>query len=200
MEEREYSFYGFHGTAESCSIGIEAAQSFNYGTPREDHWLGQGAYFFKDDELQAELWAKNKVKNHETYKGQKPYVVEVYIKVSDSRFLNLDSRVGLTRLESFLENLENQGLLVLTGEDENTPDKVRCFILSLLPEFIWVIQRTFDVKSKFDDNLKLKEMDINLHGTQICVRDNEAIVPGSIKTEEIKVGIQRPLRKTPRLF
>lgn len=200
QEEREYSFFGFHGTAESCAIGIVAAQSFNYGTPREDHWLGKGAYFFKEDELQAEYWAKNKVRNHGSYRGQKPFVVEVNIKVNESNFLNLDTRKGLEDLDLFLEEFERQGLSITTT-DETKPEKVRCYLLSLLPDSLWVIQRTFDVKSKrFDENLQLKEMELNLHGTQICVRDNEAISPNSIELKEIKMGVNKPLRKAPRLF
>ncbi|MGD6968745.1 hypothetical protein ACQCVP_20205 [Rossellomorea vietnamensis] len=198
--EREYSFFGFHGTSEESTISIAASQEFTYGTPRKDHWLGRGAYFFKDDELQAKYWARSKVKNHETFKGQRPYVIEVYIQVKESNFLNLDSRKGLESLESYLDMFEQEGLQVNIDDEQKDSNKVRCYLLSLLPDSIWVIQRTFDVKSRFDKHIQLKEMELNLHGTQVCVRDNEAIQPGSIEVREVDVGIQKPLRKTPRLF
>ncbi|MEC1718769.1 hypothetical protein, partial [Schinkia azotoformans] len=198
-EEREFSFLGFHGTAESCAISISGTQEFTYGTPRKDHWLGKGAYFFKDDELQAEYWATNKVNNHENFKGQKPYVIEVYINVKDKNFLNLDTRGGLEQLDDYLDVLKKEGMLISQSE-KNTPDNIRCYLLSLLPDSIWVIQRTFYVQSRYDNKRMFKEMELHLHGTQVCVRNNEAICPGSIKVKEVDLRVRKPVRKSPRLF
>lgn len=200
-EERNYSFYGFHGTAESCAIEIAASQEFSFGTPREDHWLGQGAYFYKDDELQAAFWARSKVRNHVDFRGQRPYVIEVGIKVNESNFLNLDSRIGLDQLDSFLDVLENEGLSITWDDKTNTPEKIRCYILSLLPDSIWVIQRTFDINSRYDGHLKFKEMDMHLHETQICLKNNEAIDPGSLKVNDVKFeGFKKQNRRKPRLM
>lgn len=198
-EEREYSFYGFHGTAESCARKISEVKKFIYGTIRNDHWLGKGAYFFKDDEWQAKYWAYNKVMNHEKFKGEKPYVVEVIIDVKEQHYLNLDSRAGLWQLDQFLKKLGDEGLCIFKKE-EATPEIIRCFLLSLLPESIWVIQRTFYVPSKYDEDSMFNKMGLYLQGTQICVRNNKAIRPGSIKIKEVDFGVRRRMPKSPRRF
>ncbi|GBF11861.1 hypothetical protein [Tepidibacillus sp. HK-1] len=87
----------------------------------------------------------------------------------------------------------------MENQEHNVPKKVRSYILSLLPENIWVIQRTFQVESKhFDKNLRLKEMELSLLGTQICVRNNTVIEQNSIQAHEVKLEINKPYRKKPR--
>ncbi|MFT8321950.1 MAG: hypothetical protein ABF649_13685 [Bacillus sp. (in: firmicutes)] len=38
QEQKTYSFYGFHGTAESCAIKIDETKYFEPGEPRDGHW------------------------------------------------------------------------------------------------------------------------------------------------------------------
>lgn len=198
-EEREYSFYGFHGTSKSCANCIKKNKEFIFGTLKKDHWLGKGAYFFKDDELQAKYWAYYKVKKHKKFVGEQPYVVEVTINIKEQNFLNLDSRGGLEQLDQFLKRLNEENLCIFQSEN-NTPEIIRCFILSLLPEEIWVIQRTFHVYSKYDKEELFKKMELYLQGTQICVRNNNAIHKDSIKIKKVGFEVLKRTRKSPRLF
>lgn len=172
LEERKYIFYAFHGTPESCAIGIIESNRFETGRLRADHWLGQGIYFFKDDDEQAYLWASNKVKRCPEFNGQEPRVIEVLIETSECYFLNLDTRAGLDYLESFL-NLFKKEKALIVPKDPIEIIKIRCYLLSLLPRDIWIIQRTFSVKSKFDESLL--GLGLSLVGTQVCVRNHDVI-------------------------
>ena len=77
------------------------------------------------------------------------------------------------------ENLKIDGI-VSEEEDKTIADKVRSYVLSLLPDDIWLIQRTV-VDRVFDRDELLAIMGIRLHGVQICLRNNNAIKPESIK-------------------
>lgn len=73
------------------------------------------------------------------------------------------------------QEFEIQGLLVIDNKQD--PEKIRCFVLSLLPDSIWMIQRTFNVdKSKFDKSELLVAMELPLVGTQVCVRHHNVIM------------------------
>ncbi|HDR7750669.1 hypothetical protein ACQVQT_16130 [Bacillus paranthracis] len=200
--ERIHSFYAFHGTAESCSINILGEKKFEIGTPREDHWLGQGIYFFREDLQQAFMWAKNKVKKHHKYRNQKPTVIETRVSIEESKFLNLDTRDGMEELNEFIEYLKSEKTFVEAEWSDDLPAKIRCFVLSLLPEDIWMIQRTFNVeRSKYTDSTVLKSMDIGLQGVQLCVRNHDAILTDSMSLIPMDTtGIHRKKRKSPRAF
>jgi hypothetical protein len=179
-------FTAYHGTGEKCAIAIEKQQQFTFGALRKDHWLGKGAYFFREDKEQATLWALYKVRNNLTFRRQKPTIIKVILQLDEVHFLNLDTRDGLHYLRNFLEYLKNQENLKIDGivseeEDKTIADKVRSYVLSLLPDDIWLIQRTFVVDSVFDRDELLAIMGIRLHGVQICLRNNNAIKPESIK-------------------
>jgi hypothetical protein len=200
QEQRIYSFYGFHGTAESCALKIDETRYFEFGDPRNDHWLGQGSYFFREDEEQAIFWAKNKVTRQTKFKGETPCVIEVILETEESKFLNLDSRKGLTILEKHLKSLKDQGVEIECSSFENMPPKIRCFILSLLPDDIWMIQRTFESPSRFDTNEMFVAMELKLLGIQICVRNNEVIKGNSIKMKRLLTAVRKKTSGKSRLI
>lgn len=75
---------------------------------------------------------------------------------------------------------------------DNIPKKIRCYILSLLPSDIWMIQKTFnDMPSVFDKDELLVAMELSLSGVQVCVRNNEVIKGNSIKVKRIFNPIKR---------
>ncbi|HDR8522393.1 TPA: hypothetical protein QC471_004336 [Bacillus toyonensis] len=200
--ERVHSFYAFHGTAESCSINILGEKKFEMGTPRNDHWLGEGIYFFREDLQQAFTWAKNKVKNHGKYLNQKPAVIEAQVSITESSFLNLDTAGGMEEFKEFIECLKAEKVFIEAEWSDDLPAKIRCYVLSLLPEEIWVIQRTFKVeRSKYNHSVAFKSMDLGLQGVQVCVRNHEAILTDSMNLIALDTtGIQRQKRKKPRAF
>ena len=181
-EERIHGFYAFHGAPESCAKAIITDNVFT-STLRPDHWLGQGAYFYREDEEQAFVWASVKVKNDPKFKGENPSVIEVFLESKNTNFLNLDTRAGLLRLYSYLQLFNDEGLLITANSDiADLPAKLRCYLLSLLPDEIWMIQRTFKVeRSIFDYSELFVAMELSLLGTQICVRNHNVIKEGSMK-------------------
>lgn len=61
-EKRKITFGCFHGTSEKKALSIMMDQQFRVRN-RSNHWLGNGVYFFVDDEKQAEWWARNQCRN-----------------------------------------------------------------------------------------------------------------------------------------
>jgi hypothetical protein len=200
-EERRYTLYGYHGTAESCAIPIDESRFFELGEPRSDHWLGSGAYFYRDDEDQAAFWAKNKVKRHNKFRGETPCVIEVLLEVNELNFLNLDTRRGLDYLKDFLSFLKTKGVKIEPTSYDNIPEKIRCFLLSLLPEEIWLIQKTFhNIPSRFDEEELFVAMELSLAGTQLCVRNNEVVKGNSIRVKRLVNPIKKKTQGKPRLL
>ncbi len=184
MKEIITGFYGYHGTTASAARTIFHTREFDPGEGREDHWLGQGSYFFREDGESARVWAVTKIRQKQLI-GEEPFVVGVKIDVTNENFLNLDSRTGFEKFRQHLQRLKNSGMKIKIpkGDDdiELMAAKVRCLIMSLIPEDIWVIQRTFKVpRSYFNRINEFKIMQLHLNGTQVCVRDNRAILKESI--------------------
>ena len=192
--ERVHGFYAFHGTAESCAKKISDSHKFKAETPRPDHWLGQGVYFFREDEEQALMWAKIKVERNPQFSGEKPRVVEVFLESNESNFLNLDTRGGLINLGVYLNEMKKQGLRIEADANiEEIPARIRCYILSILPDTVWMIQRTFKVeRSIFDKSELFVSMELSLLGTQICVRNHNVVKKGSIRLSEMQQTRQVP--------
>lgn len=202
---RVHQFYGHHGTDENSADSI-VTKGFRLPTmKRDDHWLGNGLYFYKEDDVQALIWAEYKIRSTDALAGLKAMVIETYIKVPEENFLNLDSRGHMGKFENFLKEaaatLEEENLQIVFSDED---DKIRNYVFNLLPEQYYVIQRTFKVDSKYDNNEMLGRMRLHLHGVQICVRNLSVIdaKPKIVMEKEIytyKVTKQRKHRKNRRV-
>jgi hypothetical protein len=146
---------------------------------RRDHWLGQGIYFYREDIEQARLWAKYKIKK---YPCERPSVIEVTIRTREANFLNLDTRSGMSSLAFFIEKLEKEGLIIKIRHDNSSQEKTRCYIMSLLPDSIWIIQRTFEVKSMFDRSKYFTTMGLRILGTTRHINNTSVYSRQSFKT------------------
>lgn len=102
------SFKGYHGTdTESCKNILNSNYRISQG---DDHWLGDGVYFFVEGistrpiEL-AEKWAiaQSWDKNKKNYIYSDYSVLESMIKVEEDKFLDLTNPIGVDFL-SFLAN------------------------------------------------------------------------------------------------
>ncbi len=145
-----YENYAYHGTFGNAAKSIEKDQSFLESELNKDHWLGRGVYFFREDEEQALLWANYKIKNTKKLEKQDSSVVEVILKVEDNKYLNLDTRRGLATLEKHITEMDKEVRVIFNSMDHANVEGLRAYLLSLLPDDIWVIQRSFLVKSVFD--------------------------------------------------
>jgi hypothetical protein len=196
-------FYAYHGTTSSAASQILETKTFDPGDPRDDHWLGQGSYFYREDPESAKSWAIYKIRNRRL-RGQAPTVLVAQINASDKNFLNLDSRSGMERFRRHINKFKQDAVnLTVDPTVENKDARLRCLIMTMLPPEISVIQRTFKVgKSIFDDINEFQEMGLHLQGTQICVRDPRVIIKDTIQQVYPPLDglITRPTRKKPRII
>lgn len=169
VENTIYNLLLHHGTNNVISKTI-MQDGFKIKKSRDDHWLGDGVYFFREDAESALLWSKMKFKEDD--KTESYHVLEIQVNVNGENFLNLDSREGMLRLKKFTDELRNKVL----GFKFNTDDKkTRHFIMSLLPASIKVIQYTFKVNSGFFSTDPLRMMKLGLNSKQVCIRDEKVM-------------------------
>lgn len=178
MDEGTYNIdiVGFHGTSLESAQKIITEQNFTSGDIRNDHWLGQGAYFFREDPEQAKIWAKNKIKGSETA------VIKTIVSLDNNSFLNLDTRSGLNYFNRYIKTevkrkiLEEKAEIELTTDDHSKIKHIyRCFFCNELPTNIKAIQRTFFVQSTLNEDETFKKMDVFVQGVQVCIRDLSVI-------------------------
>lgn len=171
----------FHGTSEKFANIIIKEKNFKTGRVRDDHWLGQGIYFFREDYSQAQTWAKYKIKNTLSLRGHNVAIINTSISVLNNIFLNLDTKSGLDYFKSFLESYNEYAKemkieINVKDADPKKETKLMCLYCNVLPDEIKIIQRTFRVESKFfDKSSELREVGLHLHGVQICIRDKNVI-------------------------
>ncbi|WP_186375526.1 hypothetical protein [Paenibacillus xylanexedens] len=168
---KKYYLNLYHGTNESCSKQI-LESGFKLPTPkRDDHWLGEGVYFFREDEDQARIWGQNR------YKGEKSkaVVLEANVTINAENYLDLDSRSGLAYFKEHTDNIEHT--LETNGYKlkSDNPNKMRHLACGMLPVDYKVIKRTFEGNSSFDYHESLMMMKLKLNGVQVCIRDVSVI-------------------------
>ncbi|WP_405103025.1 hypothetical protein [Oceanobacillus sp. FSL H7-0719] len=184
------SINGFHGTSKNAASNILKGKKYTYNE-REDHWLGQGIYFFKDDPDQAMSWGLTQVDN-----GERAAVLQTVINVQSSSSLDLNTRSGIHKFKELqkiiLKEAKEKGIEVNTQKDEtdhNFEKKFRCFILDLLPPHIKVIQNYFKLDKQPGFVLKseiMERLNIEMYSVQICVRDPRVIDEDTIEVYKEK--------------
>lgn len=200
--------HGFHGTNETAADEICKTKTYN-SKYNDKHWLGQGVYFFREDQEQAMSWAISKTRNVNLKNGtnQKPVVLFSTVRVKNSNFLNLNSREGLIRLKDILtkfEKLINEIGMEIGITDENNGNiyKYRCAVFDLIPiEHIKVIQENFLIgkQPRFMDNEIYKKLNLNMQSIQVCVRDISVIDKESIKKLETSMPRHLTVKKSKSL-
>lgn len=172
------SIIGYHGT--EINYVNRILQDGFTSNQRDDHWLGQGFYFYKEFTL-AKWWAEKKFKAQQ----EEPAVIKVEILIDESELLNLDSVDGIN---TFFRELKK--ILQPTEVRVNFKNKERimnfCFALDLLKEELGllVVIRSFLRKSptygeqnigEFEKKFFNLPHDFAYLEMQICVSKNECI-------------------------
>src|SRR5690625_2344885 len=173
---------GFHGTCKESADAICEKKTYTY-TRREDHWLGQGIYFFREDSDQAMSWALN-----QTQVGSTACVLSTNINVESTSFLNLNTRDGIYKLKKMLETIDTQFEIDSKMDVDDHNHRYRCFIMDLLPYSIKAIQKNFTLRRQpkaILGNPTMKKMDVNMQSVQVCVRDASIIAVDSIKIYQV---------------
>lgn len=186
---------GFHGTNEKSADQI-CDKKFFESKYREDHWLGQGIYFFDEDYEQAMSWGLL-----QAYPGQKAVVLMAEINVGSAAFLNLNSRQGIfkfRKLKRDIQSVLEENEISVSSIDGSKVDinRLRCFIFDALPKNIKVIKKSFRIdKENQPKVLKgslMESIGIEMFSEQVCVRDQDVISKQSIKIHSKKTKtIQR---------
>ncbi|EEO6484157.1 hypothetical protein G6H35_000444 [Listeria monocytogenes] len=177
MMKSNYNCY--HGTITEVASEILEVRKFN-PKYRNNHWLGNGVYFFIDDPTSAQIWPTL----HRINKGKESGVIYCKVEVYRDRLLDLDTEADLKNFEEYLKQIENEYRIEVVGKKA---EEVRCFVMDLLPKnddenAIDVIKYTF-VKGEYISMTYPQSMGmgLELHGAQICVRNQECIDKDSLK-------------------
>lgn len=181
----EKTFHCFHGTTEEAYNQIVQSGKFTFQT-RENHWLGNGVYFFLDDYLKAKWWAKEAVKKElRTDKNKKvlPAVLYIEANVDIDKIIDLNSEKGQLILNQFIEFLFEHGFEFQEKPNEKLSKQqqehyFRCAVMDLLVESEGYTASCY----LFPNNEKpyifesLKEYGImNNKGHQLCVYDQSIL-------------------------
>ena len=176
---------GYHGTHSFAKASI-ARYGFDPDKTcrRQDHWLGQGVYFFTD-QRQA-LWWANSVSGKRP--GSYPVVYRVEIEAPDEKVLDLDDNV---QLALYYDRILD-GFFPDAGRGQ-VPLFTRDSMRAVFPDYykkeygISVITRTFAKdsvlyagKPQYGERLKMqralvKMSGLSFHEKQICVSEKSCI-------------------------
>ncbi len=185
----ERSFCLHHGTIKEYAESIMSSQKFCFNK-REDHWLGNGVYFYVDDFEQAKIWAglckknflKKLKKTGETplHENTNEVVFELNYTVDKADYLNLDSITDSMKLDKFIEELKEIG----TEINSDNKHKAMCMILDFYVEYyeIKAAKYTFTNKSRNDN---LSYLGIEKHGEQFCIYDVDSINFSNVTKKEV---------------
>lgn len=168
---------GYHGTFAQDVEDIRR-NGFTYES-REDHWLGQGIYFYDKSDM-ANWFISRKIKNKSAI--SKIAVIKVFLKTTSEKVLDLDTIEGVNIFYEKLDQLWNEFKTVEFSADDER--KNRCLILDVLKEVmnLDIIIYTFTPENPtygraqaawFHDNVF--PIGIKYKETQICATDNNCI-------------------------
>lgn len=126
----------FHGSVEQSIDSIIERKSFRI-TKRNNHWLGNGVYFFIDDYSKAFWWARNaRVKRAKQRKKKKlPPIMEdeaiifFEIEIERSKLIDLDTEDDRDRLNSFIKELEDAKAKITVKD--STKQEALCSLIDM---------------------------------------------------------------------
>ena len=162
---------GYHGTKyDNAQSIIKNGFDLKKCTPRDDHWLGKGIYFFVDKEF-AYWWAD--------LHGDNGTVLRSNIDCDDDRYLDLD-RVSIK--VAFLEECKKYRKMFSKGYKNRK--QLRCSMIEIYRRVFnyLVVSESFVVsyKSSFFkkfqiDKSQVNSMWVNFLQKQVCVCENSLI-------------------------
>lgn len=145
----------YHGTSHENYLAIRNTQKFTYYN-RENHWLGQGIYFFIEDKRKASWFVKASSSYH--LKNKKKCVIKVEINVEKDDLLNLDTEDGRNKLNKFAKEVKNSRMRIKKREGKTSNAELRCLLIDLYNKY----HEIKAVKYTFSDN-KIPYKNLNLN-------------------------------------
>lgn len=174
----------FHGTTRTVANIVKDTSKFQYNF-RNDHWLGNGIYFFIEDYDKAKWWAKTLARRERKSKAS---VISLVATIQRNKILDLDAEKERKDFYQFVldfiaANPVIEGLdftYTSSPSDENidmNEAKLRCFMLDLIQK----INHYDACKYTFvDDKLTYSLPNVNSslirnNGVQLCIY-NQSII------------------------
>lgn len=181
----EKTFHCFHGTTMESYNKILESKKFTF-KPRENHWLGNGVYFFLDDVMKAEWWAQmaveKELRNHKR-KESSPCVLYIEAKVDIDKVIDLNNEKGQMILNQFISYLKENKIEISVKPNQKLSKKqqehfFRCAVMDLLVESEGFKASCYlfpnDDKPYIFENLTDYGI-INNKGNQLCVYDQSIL-------------------------
>lgn len=174
----------FHGTTRTVANIVKDTSKFQYNL-RNDHWLGNGIYFFIEDYDKAKWWAKTLARRERKSKAS---VISLVATIQRNKILDLDAEKERKDFYQFVldfiaANPVIEGLdftYTSSPSDENidmNEAKLRCFMLDLIQKI-----NNYDAcKYTFvDDKLTYSLPNVNSslirnNGVQLCIYNQSVI-------------------------
>lgn len=174
----------FHATDESRVQSILKG-GFVY-KPNDEHWLGNGIYFFLDYDL-ARWWSTNPSKKF-SVKISEPAILCVDLTISSDDTLDMNLLSGYLNCLDAYDRFEKEMLMTLEPEIQHSLKKLRCAffdtvfkasnIKAIIGSFAHEDQRY--LKTKPDSIItQLRLFDLPFVEKQVCVRSG-VIMPDMI--------------------
>lgn len=105
MDEKMIDLTGYYGT---CSNSIESIERYGMDPDRvkyrEDHWLGQGVYFFENWD-KAMWWAED-ISRKEKNRGSFPIIYQTDLSAKESEVLDLDNEKVVDQFYSRIQDVQ----------------------------------------------------------------------------------------------
>ena len=174
----------FHGTTRTVANIVKDTSKFQYNL-RNDHWLGNGIYFFIEDYDKAKWWAKTLARRERKSKAS---VISLAVTIQRNKILDLDAEKERKDFYQFVldfiaANPVIEGLdftYTSSPNDENIDideAKLRCFMLDLIQKI-----NNYDAcKFTFvDDKLTYSLPNVNSsiirnNAVQLCIYNQSVI-------------------------
>ncbi len=188
MDEKVVNLLGYHGTSSNSKESIDKnGLDPSLTKHRDDHWLGQGVYFFEEFD-QAMWWAED-ISTKSWNRGSVPLVYHAVIEAEESEVLNLDDYKVMNRFMDEMINLQKS-----IEPDKNgrfpkfTEEKMRAVFLDYYKNKhnIFVVIYTFEKNcisygtyrkgADYHSQSQLfKTLHMGYKEKQICVSDKKCI-------------------------
>ena len=137
----EKTFHCFHGTTMDSYEVIKETEEFIFEI-RDNHWLGNGIYFFLDDQLKASWWARMAVQKKQkknSTNNPEPCVLYIVAKVGIDEVIDLNVESGQNLLNDFISFLKENKIEISIPTDKQLTSEeqqhyFRCKVMDLLVE------------------------------------------------------------------
>ncbi|MGJ8731231.1 hypothetical protein ACRW9N_12280 [Listeria aquatica] len=174
------TYNGFHGTyKDKCNQIMRDGFVYKH---RNNHWLGNGIYFFIDDPHMADIWPKISIRNCRS--KRETAILFCKIMVKRERLFDLDTERDLLRFDDYLKQIKKEYRLEFSNVSN---EEVRCMVMDTLPldeDFgaIDAIKYTFSKDS--GPRYESEKIGLEPHGPQLCVRNEKCIDTNTLEIYE----------------